>query len=288
MATLREYFDTDPKNLTVHKDWIIGSSKNGKVFTTIVAKIAYDFEANAKYWYIYIPENPDLSACLHALSISSEFILCQLGSEGDGTSVLMNHRGYTEEWRSDTLLFTGRVILYLDFEISTDNRISLQKEFSDLGLNVSIRDREYARVCSENEKPLAFISHDSRDKDQIVRELAHELVKQMCPVWYDEYSLQVGDSLRENIETGLKKAKKCILILSPNFLSNEGWGKVEFNSIYTREIIENKNVMLPIWHEVSKQDVYEYSPRLADIVALTSTLGPVELAKKLSNSIKDA
>lgn len=57
--------------------------------------------------------------------------------------------------------------------------------------------------CSELEKPLAFISHDSNDKDSLVRELALELDKQLCPVWYDEFSLEIGDSLIENIEKGL-------------------------------------------------------------------------------------
>ena len=100
---------------------------------------------------------------------------------------------------------------------------------------LSIRDREYARKRSASEKPLAFISHDSRDKDGLLRQLAHEMVRLLCPVWYDEYSLKVGDSrLRANIEKGLKEARKCIIILSPNFLSNEGWSKAEFDSIFTR------------------------------------------------------
>ena len=84
------------------------------------------------------------------------------------------------------------------------------------------------RKRSASEKPLAFISHDSRDKDGLLRQLAHEMVRLLCPVWYDEYSLKVGDSrLRANIEKGLKEARKCIIILSPNFLSNEGWSKAD-------------------------------------------------------------
>ena len=108
----------------------------------------------------------------------------------------------------------------------------------------------------------------------------------MCPVWYDEYSLKVGDSLRACIEQGLKEAKKCVVVLSPNFLSNEGWGKAEFDSIFTRQILEKSNVILPIWHNVGVQEVYEYSPRLADKVGLNSLLGVPELARRLSNVIK--
>ena len=108
----------------------------------------------------------------------------------------------------------------------------------------------------------------------------------MCPVWYDEYSLKVGDSLRASIEKGIKEAKKCILILSPNFLSNKGWGKAEFDSAFTRELLDEENVILPVWHNVGKRDVYEHSPRLADKVGLPSSLGVEELARKLSNAVK--
>jgi hypothetical protein len=89
-----------------------------------------------------------------------------------------------------------------------------------------------------------------------------------CPVWYDDFSLRVGDSLRESIERGLKETRKCILILTPNFLRNEGWTKREFNSVFTRELVDNAKVILPVWHKVTQQEVFDYSPSLADKKAL--------------------
>jgi TIR domain len=59
----------------------------------------------------------------------------------------------------------------------------------------------------------------------------------MCPVWYDEFALKIGDNLRDSIERGLKECRKCVLVLSPNFLTNGGWTKKEFDSIFTREIL---------------------------------------------------
>src|SRR5689334_5453471 len=72
--------------------------------------------------------------------------------------------------------------------------------------------------------------------------------------------LKVGDNLRDSIERGLKETRKCILILSPHFLSNTGWTKVKFDSVFTREIMEGSGVVLPIWHNVSAKEVHEYSP----------------------------
>jgi hypothetical protein len=151
---------------------------------------------------------------------------------------------------------------------------------------VAVQGREDVMKRSEAEKPLAFISHDFRDKDSLVRELARELSRLMCPVWYDEYSLNVGDSLRASIEQGLKETKKCVVVLSPHFLSNDGWGRAEFDSVYTREILEKSNIILPVWHNVGVQEVYQYCPRLADKFSLSSSLGVPELARRLSNAIK--
>jgi hypothetical protein len=87
----------------------------------------------------------------------------------------------------------------------------------------TLKSRDFEIARSRHQKPMAFISHDSRDN------LAMELSKRMCPVWYDEYSLEVGD--RSSIEKGIKEARKCILVLSPAFISNGGWGKAEVDSI---------------------------------------------------------
>lgn len=285
MATIREYFDTDARALTMHGNWNIGD-RDGTVSAEITAKIAYDFEANAKYWYFYIPAVEELSHCLSALFHSPELAACRLGPDGDGVYVEMGHSEYSERQSTATLQFTKRVHLYLDFELTPTNRASLVAEVLAKGYYLSIRDREYARRRSESEKPLAFISHDSRDKDAFVRELAHELAKNFCTVWYDEFSLKVGDSLRANIERGLRETKKCIVVLSPNFLSNEGWGRAEFDSVFTREILERENVMLPVWLNVEVKDVYNYSPRLADKVGLPSSLGIPEIARRLTNAVK--
>lgn len=222
MATIREYFDTDARVLTMHGAWTFGT-KDGAALAEVIAKIAYDFEANAKYWYFYVPATDEMSQCLGALFNSADLENCRLGPDGDGVYVEMSHAEYSERQSTATLQFTKRVHLYLDFDITPENRASLVAEILARGYFLSIRDREYARRRSESEKPLAFISHDSRDKDAFVRELAHELAKNFCTVWYDEFSLKVGDSLRASIERGLRETKKCIVVLSPNFLSNDGW-----------------------------------------------------------------
>ena len=285
MATIREYFDTDARVLTWHGSWSVPTS-TGAGFAEIIAKVAYDFEGNSKYWYIYIPATVDLPRCLEALYALSELRDCRLTGDSDAVQVQTGQMGYSELQSSQTLVFTKRIQLYLDFTLNENSRALLVKDALTHGYFLSIRDCDYARTRSENEKPLAFISHDSRDKDLFVRELAHELSKNFCTVWYDEFSLKVGDSLRASIESGLQEAKKCVVVLSPNFLANDGWGKTEFDSVFTREILKRENVILPVWLNVGVHDVYNYRPSLADKIGISANLGAPEVARLLATAIK--
>lgn len=286
MASLREYFDTDLNmHLSSHVDWQLQSTSN-VLLPPIRARISMDFNANAKYWSFYIPNEADVPGYVNAIFSANETSQCVLLKNGDPVCIETGFPDSSERTTSMTLVFTQRIILYIDTILSPEVRQWIIDLGGNWGFHILIRDHEYAMKRSENEKPLAFISHDTRDKEPLVRELAVEMIKLMCPVWYDEFSLMVGDSLRSNIERGLKEASKCVVIFSPNFFSNEGWGKAEFDSIFTREILEKNNIILPVWHNVDVREVFEYSPRLADRVSLSSALGPRELAKKLVNAIK--
>ena len=70
----------------------------------------------------------------------------------------------------------------------------------------------------------AFICHASKDKDDFVHPLAEKLKARGLKVWYDEYSLKIGDSLRQSIDKGLANSRYGIAILSPTFFK-KNWPK---------------------------------------------------------------
>lgn len=116
-----------------------------------------------------------------------------------------------------------------------------------------------------------FISHASEDKDSFVRPLAQRLQNRGYRVWYDEFSLRLGDSLRRSIDYGLANSKYGIVVISPNFLRKE-WPQRELDGLTAREI-DGKKVILPIWHEVNFDNVVKYSPTLADKLAAKTSQG---------------
>ncbi|MCC9295960.1 toll/interleukin-1 receptor domain-containing protein [Clostridium sp. WLY-B-L2] len=114
-----------------------------------------------------------------------------------------------------------------------------------------------------------FISHASEDKDKLVRPLAKQLKEiYKVNVWYDEFTLEYGDSLLDSIERGLQNSRFGVVIFSPNFLKKV-WTDHEFKSLKTKEMLLNKKVIIPVWYDVNKDEIAKYSLTLADKVALT-------------------
>jgi signal transduction histidine kinase len=116
-----------------------------------------------------------------------------------------------------------------------------------------------------------FISHASEDKDSFVRPLAIELQQRNLRVWYDEFSLKLGDSLNRSINSGLAESQFGIVVLSNHFFAKE-WPRRELDGLVAREISEGK-VILPLWHGVTEADVRKHSPILADRVAVNTSKG---------------
>ena len=103
-----------------------------------------------------------------------------------------------------------------------------------------------------------FISHASEDKDEIVRPLAHALRSCDLSVWYDEFEFKIGDSLRQQIDKGLSASHFGLVVLSEAFFG-KGWTNYELDGLVTKSIT-GEQVLLPIWHGITKQAVIDYSP----------------------------
>lgn len=128
-----------------------------------------------------------------------------------------------------------------------------------------------------------FICHASEDKEEVARPIAELLTQLGVSVWYDEFSLKIGDSLRRSIDIGLAGSRYGLVILSPFFFSKE-WPQNELNGLFAKEIYGQKTI-LPVWHNVSGKQVLEYSPILADKVAVKYSDGLTEVIKKIMDAI---
>ena len=119
-----------------------------------------------------------------------------------------------------------------------------------------------------------FISHASEDKAEVVRPLATAIQRAGLSVWYDEFELRIGDSLRRKIDKGLANSRFGVVILSRAFFGR-GWPEYELDGLVTRAV-SGEQILLPIWHNVTKREVMDNSPSLADRVARSTATHTVE------------
>jgi hypothetical protein len=115
-----------------------------------------------------------------------------------------------------------------------------------------------------------FICHVREDKET-AQSLADALNSKGLKVWYADYCVKLGDHLPATVDYGLSRSRMGIVILSPEFLQ-QSWAQQELNDLAMREV-NGKKVILPVWHKISFRDVFEFSPVLADVVAISTSKG---------------
>ena len=130
-----------------------------------------------------------------------------------------------------------------------------------------------------------FICHASEDKDAVARPLAEELQSRGFSVWYDEFELDIGDSLREAIERGLSESRFGVVVLSESFFQKK-WTQHELDGLTAREMVRDERVLLPIWHEIDENFLVNVAPTLADRVAVPSSGGTGYVADKLVQTLE--
>lgn len=170
-------------------------------------------------------------------------------------------------------------------QVSYENRV---KEFTNqLSVKTLIPETIHTYVES-NEEYDVFVSHAWEDKEGFVDEFVAELEKLDIKVWYDKQRIKWGDSMRARIDDGLKKSKFGIAVISPDYIA-EGkyWTKAELDGLFQLESVNGK-MLLPIWHNITKQQVMNYSPIIASKLAMTTaSMTAEEIAKEMQSLLSD-
>lgn len=154
-----------------------------------------------------------------------------------------------------------------------------------------IRDavEEFSDSLDEDAAPKehdVFICHASEDKAEVAEPLAHALRARDVEVWYDGFSMKMGDSLRRSIDKGLIASRFGVVILSPSFFG-KGYTNYELDGLVTRELAGTRQLILPIWHKVTKADVMGYSASLADKLARSTTDRTIdEIADEIASVVQ--
>ena len=172
---------------------------------------------------------------------------------------------------------------------SRQRRLLKDLEDQQRQLTTSLREASLSQSISETDDTVKtydfFISHASEDKEDFVRHLAQLLKEGGALVWYDEFELTVGKSLRTEIDRGLISSRFGIVVISEHFFAKD-WPQRELNGLFALTTPSDSRI-LPIWHKITRDEVTRRSPILADIVALNTALqSTVKIAEALLKLVR--
>lgn len=131
-----------------------------------------------------------------------------------------------------------------------------------------------------------FISYFTGDKE-FARRIAGDLKNRGLHIWRDEGEIDIGDSISDKIQEGLKRCFTFIIILSPESLERP-WIKEELRAAYNLRLAEDLKI-IPIVYKDCELPVFLSVYRFADFREEKNYTEQMEiLSRSVSNAVKRA
>jgi hypothetical protein len=197
MASVREHFDKAFLYLLSVSVPLGIATPHGEV--EIVSKKMVDFDGRAKFLAVYVPSHPEWLSLCRFLCGNIEHLLNPSGSSNvslppaqlvyggynivNAERLVITAQPLCEPPIAEAALPFSRVMFFYSDNDATDAELTDLRSAAALNsIHLRWRGPLFAEKHSVGEKPIAFISHDSRDKADIARPLAISLQKKLCPV----------------------------------------------------------------------------------------------------------
>lgn len=144
-----------------------------------------------------------------------------------------------------------------------------------------LADRVHQAVAAIDKREYdSFLSYARIDGGQVAGELRGALEDLGVSVWFDEVAIVPGRSQSLQMDAGLRKARTGIALLTPAYLTGRFWTERELG------VLLSKNILIPVLHNVSFDDVRNYSGILPDLAGFTTEHDSVaEIAEKIAAAV---
>lgn len=157
---------------------------------------------------------------------------------------------------------TSSTIRYTDTERQLADRVH--------GAVAAIDSREYD----------TFLSYARIDGADVAGGLRANLENLGVAVWFDEVAIVPGRSQSLQMDAGLRKARSGIALLTPAYLAGRFWTERELGALLSKE------TLIPVLHNVTFEDVKQYSGILPDLAGFTTAQDSIEgIAKKIAAAV---
>lgn len=181
----------------------------------------------------------------------------------------------------------GVAAVYRDYLLrTTTNRIDDSTQARNQAVTHTETERTTARGAALHVSATVFISY-AHEEQFVARPLAELLSKAGLRVWFAPFTLKVGDSLFDKINEGLRDCDYGVVILSRMFLT-KNWARAELKALLHLQMRRESQVVLPVWHGITKDDVLDSVPLMSDFLALNTEDGIVEVAAAIIQAVEEA
>ena len=154
----------------------------------------------------------------------------------------------------------------------SDTAIKLQKEEAEEGKKAS---REQQKIYDAYERRISDLNN----------QIAQTLIKKPTAptsLYHDTHDMEEYDVF---ISHASEVKESFANALNRDYIK-KGWTQYELDGLFQREMTDGKTI-LPIWHNITKQEVENFSPTLAGRLALNSaSMTPIEIADELKKILR--
>jgi len=130
-----------------------------------------------------------------------------------------------------------------------------------------------------------FISHDVKDRSGFTTQLVLGLKQSGLKVWYSSHDLKPGDDLPTEIKWAMDNSRFGLPIFTSNYMESN-WGMQEFNYLMIKEKIEKRKVIIPIWHNITLNEIIRKMPMEANRFAINSNKGIDRVVQNVNITIR--
>lgn len=144
-----------------------------------------------------------------------------------------------------------------------------------------LADRVHEAVAAVDPREYdSFLSYARIDGSEVAAGLRNRLEGMGVAVWFDAVSIVPGRSQSLQMDAGLRKARSGIALLTPAYLTGRFWTERELGALLS------KSTLIPVLHNVSFDDVREYSGILPDLAGFSTEHDSVEgIAAKIADAV---
>lgn len=144
-----------------------------------------------------------------------------------------------------------------------------------------LADRVHQAVSAIDEREYdSFLSYARNDGAEVATQLRTCLEALGVAVWFDEVAIAPGRSQSLQMDAGLRKARSGIVVLTPAYLGGGFWTERELGALL------RKDVLIPVLHNVTFDDVEQYSGILPDLAGFsTESDGIDDIARKIAAAV---